>query len=76
MTFKQIFDSKAPINSGLMPIWLVASVVTLFSPYFPERIDAAALMPFAWLIGLHWLFRFGKWVEFRIRPKGAPPSES
>lgn len=70
MTFKKIFDRNAAIDAGLFPIWMALSIATLFLPGFQDASAGVGLVvPFGWLIGLHWLFRFGRWIEYRLRPK-------
>ena len=68
MAFKKIFDRNAPINAGLFPIWFILSVAVLFFP----SLHAGGFAPFVILMVLHWLFQFGKWIEFKLRPKKVP----
>ena len=68
MKFTEIFDREASIAPGLMPIWLVLSVLFMFKlPNGLENSFGTALAPVGFLIGLHWLFQFGEWLFRKLR---------
>jgi hypothetical protein len=71
MRFRDIFDREASVDFGLFPIWIVLTVLYVLSPWFERTYKVVPLgsiiIPVGWLIGLHWLFRLGKWIEFSIQ---------
>lgn len=71
MRFKDVFDKEAPIDSGIIPIWLVLSLLMILDHGLRNAPPVAGIVvPFGVLIGLHWAFRIGRWAEERIRPPG------
>ncbi len=73
MSFVEIFDRNAPVEAGLIPIWTTMSLWWALA-YLPDDAPSGSwLVVFGFLIGLHWLFRFGKWMEDRARPIGNLP---
>lgn len=70
MRFRDIFDREAPIHDGVVGIWIFAVLAWLVYiwPMKGFPITAAAFGPGVILIALEWMYRFGEWLAYRIRP--------